>query len=66
MSVCKLRYDDSANSLLDQQAIETLLSLAEEYGGHSKNISQQGAGTVKGAHSDTSLTSAETDLKVRY
>ncbi|KAK4691256.1 hypothetical protein P7C71_g5702, partial [Lecanoromycetidae sp. Uapishka_2] len=46
-----------------QQAIETLLSLAEEYGGHSKNLSQQGAGTVKGAHADTALTSAETDLK---
>lgn len=46
-----------------QQSIETLLSLAEEYGGHGKNISQQGAGTVKGAHSDTALTSAETDLK---
>ena len=52
------------NAFLDQQSIETLLSLAEEYGGHSKNLSQQGAGTVKGAHSDTALTSAETDLKV--
>lgn len=51
---------------LDQQSVETLLSLAEEYGGHSKNLSQQGAGTVKGAHSDTALTSAETDLKVRF
>ena len=51
---------------LDQQSVETLLSLAEEYGGHSKNLSQQGAGTVKGAHSDTALTSAETDLKVRH
>ncbi|KAL6721623.1 hypothetical protein ACLMJK_000727 [Lecanora helva] len=46
-----------------QQAIETLLSLAEEYGGHSKNVSQQGAGTVKGAHSDSALTTAEADLK---
>ena len=54
------------NASLDQQSIETLLSLAEEYGGHSKNLSQQGAGTVKGAHSDTNLTSAETDLKVCY
>jgi len=27
-------------------------------------MAQQGAGTVKGAHSDTALTSAETDLKV--
>ena len=53
-----------ANGFQDQQAIETLLSLAEEYGGHSKNVAQQGAGTVKGAHTDTSLTSAETDLKV--
>lgn len=56
----------SADTLLDQQAIETLLSLAEEYGGHSKNLTQQGAGTVKGAHTDTALTSAETDLKVRH
>ncbi|KAL8638019.1 MAG: hypothetical protein Q9228_004787 [Teloschistes exilis] len=46
-----------------QQAIETLLNLAEQYGGHGKNLSQQGAGTVKGAHSDTALTSAETDLR---
>lgn len=46
-----------------QQAIETLLNLAETYGGHSKNLSQQGAGTVKGAHSDNALTTAEADLK---
>ncbi|KAL9115589.1 MAG: hypothetical protein Q9187_007257, partial [Circinaria calcarea] len=46
-----------------QQAIETLLGLAEEYAGHGKNISQQGAGTVKGAHSDNALTTAETDLR---
>lgn len=52
--------------LEDQQAVETLLSLAEEYGGHTKNMAQQSAGTVKGAHTDTALTSAETDLKVRY
>ena len=52
------------NFLLDQQAIETLLSLAEEYGGHSKNITTQGAGTLKGAHEDTALTAAEADLRV--
>ncbi|MCJ1263101.1 hypothetical protein MMC22_002971 [Lobaria immixta] len=46
-----------------QQAIETLLSLAEEYAGHGKNISQQGAGTVKGAHDDSALTTAEADLR---
>ena len=40
------------------------MNLAEEYGGHGKNLSQQGAGSVKGAHSDPALTAAETDLKV--
>ena len=68
-SDCKSLFEQTlpeTNVLLDQQSIETLLSLAEEYGGHGKNMSQQGAGTVKGAHSDTALTSAETDLKVRY
>ncbi|KAI4127360.1 MAG: hypothetical protein LQ338_003236 [Usnochroma carphineum] len=49
----------------DQQAIETLLNLAEEYGGHGKNLSQHGAGTVKGAHSDNALTAAETDLRIK-
>ena len=47
-----------------QQAIDTLLSLAEQYGGHGKNITQQAAGTVKGAHTDDALTTAEADLKV--
>ncbi len=55
-----------ANIPLDQQAIETLLGLAEEYGGHGKNLSQQGAGTVKGAHSDNALTTAEADLRVCF
>ncbi|KAM0801332.1 hypothetical protein BDR22DRAFT_880439 [Usnea florida] len=48
-----------------QQSIETLLSLAEEYGGHSKNLSQQGAGTVKGFLNENSgmLTSIKTLLE---
>ncbi|KAI9831358.1 MAG: hypothetical protein M1819_005132 [Sarea resinae] len=44
-------------------AIETLLNLAETYGGHSKNIARQGAGSVDGAHSDDSLRIAEADLR---
>jgi Family of unknown function (DUF5923)/Protein of unknown function (DUF4449) len=48
----------------DQQAIETLLDLAETYGRHGRDMSQAGAGTVKGAHTDDSLQIAETDLKV--
>ncbi|KAL9113147.1 MAG: hypothetical protein Q9227_002759 [Pyrenula ochraceoflavens] len=46
-----------------QQAIETLLSLAETYAGHGRDMSTAGAGTVKGAHTDESLKTAETDLK---
>lgn len=46
-----------------QQAIETLLGLAEEYAGHGKNLAGQGADNVKGAHTDDNLTRAETNLK---
>ncbi|KAK6384602.1 hypothetical protein LTS17_002165 [Exophiala oligosperma] len=46
-----------------QQAIGTLLSLAETYGGHSKNVAQQSQGTVKGAHDDNNLQRAEANLK---
>ena len=48
-----------------QQAIDTLLTLAETYAGHANTVGQQATGTVKGAHEDTSLKKAETDLKVR-
>ncbi|ETI21577.1 hypothetical protein G647_07924 [Cladophialophora carrionii CBS 160.54] len=46
-----------------RQAIDTLLSLAEEYGGHANNLTSQTAGTVKGAHGDNRLQSAEANLK---
>ncbi|KAI0594858.1 hypothetical protein F4775DRAFT_572240 [Biscogniauxia sp. FL1348] len=45
-----------------QQAISTLLDLAEEYGKHGKSITTGGAGTVKEAR--TSLAAAEADLKI--
>ncbi|KAB2581323.1 uncharacterized protein LTHEOB_9664 [Lasiodiplodia theobromae] len=45
------------------RAIETLLRLAEEYTGHSRNLAGQGSGAVKGAHKDDALQGAETDLK---
>lgn len=44
-----------------QQAITTLLDLAEEYGGHAKNLGQQSTGTVKDTRSG--LAQAEEDLK---
>lgn len=47
-----------------QQAIDTLLGLAETYTGHSKGIAREGTGTVKGAHEDSHLQSAEKSLKV--
>lgn len=46
-----------------QQAIETLLRLAEEYTGHTKSIAAQSQGTVKDAHGDNSLKTAETNFK---
>nr|BAK00933.1 predicted protein [Hordeum vulgare subsp. vulgare] len=46
-----------------QEAVDTLLYLAETYGGHSKNVAQQTTGTVKEAHGDTSLQRAEKNLK---
>ncbi|KUI65647.1 hypothetical protein VM1G_00348 [Cytospora mali] len=44
-----------------QEAISTLLDLAEEYGGHANTIAQGGSGTVKEARSG--LAQAEADLK---
>lgn len=46
------------------QAVNTILNLAEEYAGHATNVANQSAGTVKGAHADSSLQLAEKDLKV--
>ncbi|CAD6439741.1 1b4ce218-86a6-4313-b594-c740c4f9975a [Sclerotinia trifoliorum] len=45
------------------QSIDTLLDLAEQYGGHAHNIGQHGSGAVRGARGDTSLRTAERDLK---
>lgn len=44
-----------------QEAITTLLDLAEQYGGHANTLAQGGTGTVKGARSN--LAQAEADLK---
>ena len=45
-----------------QEAISTLLDLAEEYGGHAKNVTADSTGTVKDTRSG--LAQAEADLKV--
>lgn len=45
------------------QAINTLLDLAEQYAGHANNLGQQSVGSIRGAHEDTALKSAEADLK---
>jgi len=47
-----------------QNAINTLLYLAETYTGHAKNVTSQATGTVKDAHStDNALATVEADLK---
>ena len=55
-----------SNTVADQKATETLLGLAETYGGHARTLSQQGAVTVKGAREDNALITAEADIKVRF
>jgi hypothetical protein len=49
-----------------QGAIETLLSLAERYAGHGKDLASQSKGSVQGAHQDDALQLAEADLKVCF
>ncbi|RMZ89392.1 hypothetical protein DV736_g3375, partial [Chaetothyriales sp. CBS 134916] len=46
-----------------QQAIETLLSLAETYADEGRQLATQGAGTVKGAFEDDDLKRVQADLK---
>jgi hypothetical protein len=46
-----------------QQAIETLLSLAETYAGHGRDISLQGTTATKGARENTIISRAETNLR---
>lgn len=47
-----------------QQAIDTLLRLAENYSGHGKKLAKDGTGTVQDAHQDSNLRSAERHFKV--
>jgi len=47
-----------------QQAITTLLDLAERYGKHGREIATGGAGTVKQGRS--AFAAAEADLKARH
>ncbi len=46
-----------------QQAIQTLLDLAEEYGRHARSLAKGGSGTVQDTRSN--LAQAEMSLKVR-
>lgn len=48
----------------DQDAIVTLLDLAERYTGHGRELANQSAGTVKGAHQDGALQRTERNIKV--
>ncbi|KAL4913403.1 hypothetical protein BDW62DRAFT_192744 [Aspergillus aurantiobrunneus] len=46
-----------------QQAIETLLDLAEKYGGRSRHMAQQGTGSVKGTRGGGTIQSMEKNLR---
>ncbi|EED14903.1 conserved hypothetical protein [Talaromyces stipitatus ATCC 10500] len=47
-----------------QQAIETLLSLAETYAGHGKDLTSQGSTAAKGARENIIIRKAETNLRI--
>ena len=48
----------------DQQAIETLLTLAEKYAGHAKAAGQQSGGAVQDVRSTDSVKAVEHNLRV--
>ena len=64
VTVKQADHELSLICVIDQQAIETLLRLAEEYAGHGKNFGQQGQESAKGAHDQDGLKKAEADLRV--
>lgn len=47
-----------------QRAIETLLGLVEKYGGHGREISQQGSGSVKDVRGHETVRTIETNLRL--
>ncbi|EAW10686.1 uncharacterized protein ACLA_051580 [Aspergillus clavatus NRRL 1] len=47
-----------------QQAVGTLLSLAEKYGNYARDTSQQGAGTVEQVQSNKKVRTMETNLRI--
>jgi hypothetical protein len=49
---------------IDQDAIESLLSLAEEYGRRWRDTSKQGTEKFKGVREETELGNLETKLRV--
>ncbi|KAI5819550.1 hypothetical protein BZA77DRAFT_275970 [Pyronema omphalodes] len=46
------------------EAVDTLINLAETYTGHGQNLANQSTSQVKNAHGDNHLKSAESSLKV--
>lgn len=47
-----------------QRAIETLLGLVEKYGGHGRDLSQQGTGVVKDVRGHETVRTVETNLRL--
>lgn len=47
-----------------QRAIETMLNLVEKYGGHGREVSQQGTGVVKDVRGHETVHTIETNLRL--
>lgn len=54
----------SLTIMTDRQAIDTLLTLAEQYGGHANTVTSQSTGIVKGNHEHHDLECALANLKI--
>lgn len=53
----------SLTNYADQQAVETLLTMAEEYAGHTKNVSKQGGSSARGVLKTNSVQAVQYNLR---
>lgn len=57
-------YEGSLTNSADQQAIETLLTMAEKYAGHTKDASQQGGSAARGFKCTDNVEIVEQNMRV--
>lgn len=51
------------NNYADQQAVETLLTMAEQYAGHTKNVTKQGGSSARDVLKTDSVQAVQYNLR---